>query len=101
MFWFKTPAPYLAVPSPVQIGDVLDRGIGEYDILMRLAKLSRQAAMEDGKVIQLMGNHELMNYQADWRYVSGAWGDGFAPFDTSLSPHLDAPREAIATGRDG
>jgi len=73
----------------VQIGDVLDRGIGELDILLRLADLTQQAAAAGGRVVQLMGNHELMNYCGDWRYVSGPWGDGFAPFDSYLTPALD------------
>lgn len=73
----------------VQIGDVLDRGVGELHILLRLADLTKQAAAAGGRVIQLMGNHELMNYCADWRYVSGPWGDGFAPFADYLTPALD------------
>ena len=30
-----------------------------------------------------------MNYCGDWRYVSGPWGDGFAPFDAYLTSALD------------
>jgi len=54
----------------IQTGDVLDRGGGESQILELLAKLSVDAAASGGHVIQLLGNHELMNAAHDLRYVT-------------------------------
>jgi len=74
----------------VQVGDVLDRGIGEVHILQRLDKLRVEAEAAGGMVIQLAGNHELMNYRGDFRYVYGPWGDGFKAFEDAIGPTLDA-----------
>ncbi len=60
----------------VQTGDVLDRGDDEQAILDLLADLAAQAKAQDGEVIQLLGNHELMNAAGDYRYVTpGAMHD--------------------------
>ena len=73
----------------VQIGDVLDRGVGEVEILLRLNSLKAQARNAGGDVVCLVGNHEVMNYEGDFRYVSGAWGDGFKPFEDYIGAALD------------
>lgn len=62
-------------------GDILDRGIKEVDILLRMHQLHQQANKAKGKIISLVGNHEIMNYEGDFRYVSGEWGDGYQPFE--------------------
>jgi hypothetical protein len=54
----------------VQTGDVLDRGDDESAILELLARLDREARATGGAVIQLLGNHELMNAAGDVRYVT-------------------------------
>uniref|UniRef100_A0A2P2QQQ8 Calcineurin-like phosphoesterase domain-containing protein n=1 Tax=Rhizophora mucronata TaxID=61149 RepID=A0A2P2QQQ8_RHIMU len=54
----------------VQIGDVLDRGGEELKILYLLEKLKREAAKAGGNVITMNGNHEIMNVQGDFRYVT-------------------------------
>lgn len=73
----------------VQTGDVLDRGDDEQAILDLIARLEREAAAAGGAVIMLLGNHELMNAAADFRYVTrGAMGD----FDDA--PGVDASRYA-------
>lgn len=56
----------------IQIGDVLDRGGDELKILYFLEKLKRQAAQLNSKVITMNGNHEIMNVDADFRYVTPA-----------------------------
>ena len=53
----------------VQIGDVLDRGNQELECWALLCKLSRQAILEGGHVVLLMGNHERMNMSGDFRCV--------------------------------
>ncbi|KAK4850330.1 hypothetical protein QYF36_005752 [Acer negundo] len=54
----------------VQIGDVLDRGDDEIKILYFLEKLKREAQKYGGKLITMNGNHEIMNIEADFRYVT-------------------------------
>ncbi|KAJ0606270.1 putative calcineurin-like phosphoesterase domain, ApaH type [Helianthus annuus] len=54
----------------VQVGDVLDRGGQELKILYFLEKLKCQAAMAGGNIITMNGNHEIMNVDGDFRYVT-------------------------------
>jgi len=54
----------------IQTGDVLDRGEGESKILELLERLDTEARAQGGAVIQLIGNHELMNAAQDFRYVT-------------------------------
>ncbi|HEX7699494.1 MAG TPA: metallophosphoesterase [Kofleriaceae bacterium] len=54
----------------IQTGDVLDRGEGESKILELLERLDTEARAQGGAVIQLIGNHELMNAAHDFRYVT-------------------------------
>lgn len=54
----------------VQTGDVLDRGPGSRKAMDLLLNLEKQAPAKNGKVIALLGNHEVMNIIGDLRYVS-------------------------------
>ncbi|XWS35347.1 hypothetical protein CRYUN_Cryun21dG0118000 [Craigia yunnanensis] len=54
----------------VQIGDVFDRGGEELKILYFLEKLKREAVKSGGQLITLNGNHEIMNVEGDFRYVT-------------------------------
>ena len=54
----------------VQTGDLLDRGDGESQILALFERLDGEAAKAGGQVVQLLGNHELMNAAHDFRYVT-------------------------------
>lgn len=54
----------------IQTGDILDRGDGESQILDLFARLATEARASGGQVIQLLGNHELMNAAHDFRYVT-------------------------------
>ena len=54
----------------VQLGDVFDRGDDTTECLALLSKLRKQAVEEGGCVVQLMGNHELLNLAGDFRYAS-------------------------------
>jgi len=61
----------------VQTGDQLDRGDDEPDILALLDRLSTEAKAAGGALHVLNGNHEVMNVQGDFRYVTE---DGFEDY---------------------
>ena len=54
----------------VQVGDVLDCGGDEIKILYFLERLRRQALKASGKVITMNDNHETLNVERDFRYMS-------------------------------
>lgn len=65
----------------IQVGDLLDRGgrqnsidtitdNEELDIIQFLDYLNKEARAENGAVITLIGNHEIMNLLGDFRYTS-------------------------------
>jgi hypothetical protein len=58
----------------VQTGDQLDRGDDEPEILDLLERLGREANAAGGALHVLNGNHEVMNVEGDFRYVTS---DGF------------------------
>lgn len=53
----------------VQVGDVLDRGPDEAFCLALLLRLQQEAREVGGDVVMLLGNHEVMNSDLDYRYV--------------------------------
>jgi hypothetical protein len=61
----------------VQTGDVLDRGPDSRKALDLLRKLEGEAQRAGGRVVALLGNHELMRLVSDWRYVSQGETDAF------------------------
>ncbi len=54
----------------IQLGDVLDRGDTESQIIDLLEQTDREARAAGGAVVALLGNHELMNAAHDFRYVT-------------------------------
>lgn len=54
----------------VQTGDQLDRGDQEREIVDLMKVLHEQARRVGGAVYSLNGNHEVMNVQGDFRYVT-------------------------------
>ena len=54
----------------VQTGDITDRGDESGDIFRTLFRLQDEAPQQGGRVILLLGNHELMNLQDDFRYAT-------------------------------
>src|SRR5690349_1911903 len=89
----------------VQVGDVLDRGDDEQAIIDLLERLEGEAAAAGGAVIWLLGNHELMNAAADFRYVTPGGFTDFADvpnLDTSgLTAAPANERARIAAFRPG
>eukprot|EP00833_Pecoramyces_ruminatium_P010767 jgi/Orpsp1_1/1184799/evm.model.c7180000091014.1 len=54
----------------VQTGDLIDRGSDTILIFDLMIKLKEQAKKHDSIVYMLLGNHEVMNLQEDYRYVT-------------------------------
>src|SRR5262245_35178070 len=54
----------------VQTGDVVDRGQDSRRVLDLLRRLEREAERDGGRVVPLLGNHEMMWMVGDLRYVS-------------------------------
>ena len=83
----------------VQTGDQLDRGDDEPEILALFERLRTQAKAADGALIALNGNHEVMNVQGDFRYVTP---DGFHDFLGAQSPaRLATLLAQLPAGRRG
>ena len=62
----------------IQVGDAVDRGPKSRECLDLLMALERQARRQKGRVIALLGNHEVMAMMGDLRYVSPEDYRGFA-----------------------
>lgn len=78
----------------VQTGDITDRGPDSRGVIALLRQLTTEAEAAGGKVIPLLGNHEVMNVLGDLRYVS--------PEDTTGYGGEAARKQAFsATGEDG
>lgn len=61
----------------VQTGDITDRGDHCKQIYELFFRLRKEAEEVGGRVINVLGNHEVMNMQGDWRYVSQGDVDEF------------------------
>jgi len=66
----------------VQVGDVPDRGSGTRKALDLLMELEREAPAQGGKLVPLLGNHEVMQMMGDTRYTTPA---DFLSFATEQS----------------
>lgn len=64
----------------VQVGDLLDRGPKPREVLNLMMALEKEAPQAGGRVVSLLGNHEMMNIMGDLRYVTpmnyGSFADG-------------------------
>ncbi len=70
----------------VQVGDQLDRGDTEKEILDLFELLIDQAAAAGGQVIVLNGNHETMNVDLDFRYITKGGFEQFQHYyDSSIT----------------
>jgi len=65
----------------VQTGDQIDRGDDDRAVQDLLEALADQAFEAGGAVYSLSGNHEVMNVELDFRYVSDAGFEAFADIE--------------------
>lgn len=70
----------------VQTGDQLDRGDDEQAILDLFERLSEEAWAAGGGFYPLLGNHETMNVELDFRYVTDG---GFVDFEDTPFDEAD------------
>ena len=54
----------------VQVGDLLDRGPKPREVMDLVMALEKEAPKSGGRVVSLLGNHEMMNVMGDLRYVT-------------------------------
>lgn len=90
----------------VQTGDQLDRGGGEKNILELFERLSQEAWDAGGGFYPLLGNHETMNVEWDFRYVTTRgfkdWEDfPHDPDDPDLAEFAEEERGRAAAFRPG
>jgi calcineurin-like phosphoesterase family protein len=53
----------------VQTGDLLDRGPKPREVMDLMMALEKEALQGGGRLVSLLGNHEMMNIMGDLRYV--------------------------------
>jgi hypothetical protein len=70
----------------VQTGDQIDRGDDDRAILDLFDRLRGEAKAKGGTVLALNGNHELMNVELDFRYVTSGSFATFAEFARDNHP---------------
>jgi len=69
----------------VQTGDLIDRGPKPREVLDLMMSLEKEAANSGGRVVSLLGNHEMMNLMGDLRYVTP---ENYASFAQSNSEEV-------------
>jgi hypothetical protein len=89
----------------VQVGDQLDRGDQEREVLELFERLRSEARAAGGAFHPLLGNHETMNVRLDFRYVTeGGWksfADLADPDDGTLAEYPLEQRGRVAAFRPG
>jgi hypothetical protein len=66
----------------VQTGDLIDRGPKPREVMDLMMTLEKEAPNAGGRVVSLLGNHEMMNLMGDLRYVTA---ENYASFGDSNS----------------
>ena len=79
----------------VSLGDLTDRGPATRKVMDLFMKLQIQAADSGGKFHIVLGNHEMMNLQGDWRYLSADEMNEFAA-DETVSQRTEAYQAYIS-----
>ena len=84
----------------VSLGDLIDRGGGSRAVLDLVMRLQGEAESAGGRLHVVLGNHEVMNLLADWRYVVGADYEAFAADETQSERGAAYEAYAAAAGGD-
>jgi len=89
----------------VQTGDILDRGTDSRKALDLMRQLEAEAPKSGGRVVFLLGNHELMRMGGDFRYISDGEYAAFKSADAGdmrerLYQHLATQNAAAAKARN-
>ncbi len=79
----------------VMLGDLFDRGYDVTKVLWMLYKLERQAKANNGFVHILLGNHELMTFINDLRYLSPKERLIASMYKTSYSEMFDVHQSLL------
>jgi hypothetical protein len=82
----------------VQVGDLIDRGPKPREVMDLMMALEKEAAQSGGRVVSLLGNHEMMNMMGDVRYVTPANYASFA--DGNSEKRQKAAYEEYVKWRD-
>ncbi|MCP4922795.1 MAG: calcineurin [bacterium] len=82
----------------IQVGDILDRGSEEKKLLDFLWSLRDQAKGQGSAFYMLHGNHEIMNFSQDFRYVSPESLGDFSTGSKGEKTGLQARRQAFRLG---
>lgn len=61
----------------VQVGDLLDRGPHDKEVMDFFINFKADAMRNGGKVVNLIGNHELMNLASEFHYVHPESNEAF------------------------
>jgi hypothetical protein len=83
----------------VQTGDRIDRGDDDRAVLDLFDALRAKAKTQGGAVHALNGNHEAMNVELDFRYVTPGSNAPFADFTSALPKELGERFEPTMRGR--
>src|SRR5438309_9621750 len=75
----------------VQVGDLLDRGPKPRDVMDLMMSLEKEAPKAGGRIVGLLGNHEMMNIMGDLRYVTPVNYASFADSDSEERQKSDYP----------
>ena len=61
----------------VQLGDILGRGADDHKVIHHIRRLSSEASLAGGNWVQLLGNHEDMELNGDFRYAKDGPDAGY------------------------
>ena len=79
----------------VQVGDVLDRGDDEIKILYFLERLQWQVVKVSGKVITMNSNHETLNVERDFPYMSESGCEEFRVWVHNNMMHQEPLKSSV------
>lgn len=79
----------------VMVGDLVDRGADATRVLWLLYRLDHEAAAAGGRVDIVLGNHELMIFQDDYRYTSPKELSLAADYGVSYARLFDVRRSVL------